>query len=35
MIPFPLQYEIRREAADSALARQGEVTTYRIERGAE
>ena len=31
VIPFPLQYEIRREAADSAVARQGEATTYRIE----
>ena len=30
-IPFPFQSEIRREAADSALARQGEATTYRFE----
>ena len=31
VIPIPIQYEIRREAADSAVARQGEATTYRIE----
>jgi hypothetical protein len=30
-IPFPFRCETRREAADSALARQGEATTYRIE----
>jgi hypothetical protein len=35
LIPFPDQYEIRREAADSALARQGETTTYRIDLGME
>ncbi|MGP1691973.1 MAG: YdeI/OmpD-associated family protein [Giesbergeria sp.] len=28
LIPFPDQYEIRREAADSGLPRQGEATTY-------
>jgi hypothetical protein len=31
VIPFPDQYEIRREAADGAVARQSEVTTYRID----
>ena len=31
MIPFPDQSESRREAADSAVARQGEATTYRID----
>jgi hypothetical protein len=31
VIQFSFQYEIRREAADSATARQGEATTYRIE----
>ena len=31
VIPFSFRYEIRREAADSAVARQGEATTYRIE----
>jgi|GEM_PF-3583499 len=28
LIPFADQYEIRREAADSGLPRQGEATTY-------
>ena len=28
LIPFPDPYEIRREAADSGLPRQGEATTY-------
>ena len=31
LIPFSFRCEIRREAADSAVARQGEATTYRIE----
>ena len=31
LIPFPDQSESRREAADSAVARQGEATTYRID----
>jgi hypothetical protein len=31
LIPFPDQSEIRREAADSASARQGEATTYRFD----
>ena len=31
VIPFPDQSESRREAADSAVARQGEATTYRID----
>ena len=31
LIPFLNQFEIRREAADSAIARQGEATTYRID----
>jgi hypothetical protein len=31
VIPFSDQYGIRREAADSANARQGEATTCRID----
>jgi hypothetical protein len=31
VIPFLIQSEIRREAADSATARQAEARTYRIE----
>ena len=31
LIPFLNQFEIRREAADSAIARQGEAKTYRID----
>ena len=31
VIPFSDQFESRREAADSAVARQGEATTYRID----
>jgi hypothetical protein len=35
LIAFLNQSEIRREAADSALARQGEATTYQIDLEAE
>ena len=31
LIPFPDRYDIRREAVDSALARQSEATTCRID----
>ena len=31
VIAFPDRYEIRREAAGSAMARQGKATTYRID----
>ena len=30
MLPFPMQYEARRDDANSAIARQGRTTTYRI-----
>ena len=35
VIPFLNQFEIKREAADGAVSRQGEATTYRNDLGVE